>query len=56
MVQFMRLIAVVVLYDVGAMWVRVVLWSCRWDVQVGWNELEVFVFFCHEFLQDFLCW
>ena len=27
----MRFIAIVLLYDVGAMWVRVVLCSCRWN-------------------------
>ena len=24
------------------------------SVQLEWNELEAFIFFCHEFLQD--CW
>ena len=35
MVQFLRLISVVVLDDVGAMWVRVVRWSCCWDLCLG---------------------
>ena len=30
--QFLRLITAVVLNDVGAMWVRVVFWSCRLDL------------------------